>query len=166
MGSRPVPDAMSEGEQRDRRRTFGIGHIRRPFILRPRRDHPADGGDHAGRHRRIPLPADLPGVTGSRLPNHPGTNFFIRVPSPEVMTSSVTSPLEVQFGQMPSLNQMFSTSSAGASVITLAGSAWTSAWTSPSRSFRRRSTRPAICCLRICRRRRSMPRSIRPTHRS
>src|SRR6201995_4965748 len=39
--------------------------------------------------------------------------------SPEVMTSSVTSPLEVQFGEMPSLNQMFSTSSAGASVITL-----------------------------------------------
>jgi multidrug efflux pump len=39
--------------------------------------------------------------------------------SPEVMTSSVTSPLEVQFGQMPSLNQMFSTSSAGASSITL-----------------------------------------------
>src|SRR3984957_2823064 len=39
--------------------------------------------------------------------------------SAEVMTSSVTSPLEVQFGQMPSLNQMFSTSSAGASVITL-----------------------------------------------
>ena len=39
--------------------------------------------------------------------------------SPEVMTSSVTSPLEVQFGQMPSLNQMFSTSSSGASVITL-----------------------------------------------
>ncbi|OYV40108.1 MAG: multidrug transporter subunit MdtB [Rhodospirillales bacterium 20-64-7] len=39
--------------------------------------------------------------------------------SPEVMTSSVTSPLEVQFGQMSSLNQMFSTSSAGASLITL-----------------------------------------------
>ncbi len=39
--------------------------------------------------------------------------------SPDVMTSSVTSPLEVQFGQMPSLNEMTSTSSAGASVITL-----------------------------------------------
>src|SRR5271154_3525123 len=39
--------------------------------------------------------------------------------SPEVMTSSVTAPLERQFGQMPSLNQMSSTSSAGASVITL-----------------------------------------------
>src|SRR5579871_2578905 len=39
--------------------------------------------------------------------------------SPDVMTSSVTAPLEVQFGQMPSLVQMFSQSSAGASVITL-----------------------------------------------
>src|SRR4051812_21256937 len=39
--------------------------------------------------------------------------------SPDVMTSSVTAPLERQFGQMPSLNQMSSTSSAGASVITL-----------------------------------------------
>src|ERR1700740_3191663 len=39
--------------------------------------------------------------------------------SPDVMTSSVTAPLEVQFGQMPGLNQMSSTSSAGASVVTL-----------------------------------------------
>src|SRR6202012_4622385 len=39
--------------------------------------------------------------------------------SPEVMTSSVTAPLERQFGQMPSLAQMYSQSSAGASVITL-----------------------------------------------
>ena len=35
------------------------------------------------------------------------------------MTSAVTAPLERQFGQMPGLNQMSSTSSAGASVITL-----------------------------------------------
>jgi multidrug efflux pump len=39
--------------------------------------------------------------------------------SPEVMTSSVTAPLERQFGEMSSLNQMSSQSSAGASVITL-----------------------------------------------
>jgi multidrug efflux pump len=39
--------------------------------------------------------------------------------SPEVMTSSVTAPLERQFGQVPGLNQMTSTSSGGASVITL-----------------------------------------------
>src|SRR6204780_5515084 len=39
--------------------------------------------------------------------------------SPEVMTSSVTAPLERQLGQMPGLNQMTSASSGGASVITL-----------------------------------------------
>jgi multidrug efflux pump len=39
--------------------------------------------------------------------------------SPEVTTSSITAPLERQFGQMPGLKQMLSTSSAGASVITL-----------------------------------------------
>jgi multidrug efflux pump len=39
--------------------------------------------------------------------------------SPEVMTTSITAPLERQFGQMPGLNQMTSTSSAGASSITL-----------------------------------------------
>jgi multidrug efflux pump len=39
--------------------------------------------------------------------------------SPEVMTSSVTAPLERQLGQMPGLSQMTSASSAGASIITL-----------------------------------------------
>jgi multidrug efflux pump len=39
--------------------------------------------------------------------------------SPDVTTSSITAPLERQFGQMPGLKQMTSTSSAGSSVITL-----------------------------------------------
>src|SRR6201995_5017440 len=39
--------------------------------------------------------------------------------SPEVMSSSVTAPLERQFGQVPGLSQMTSTSSFGSSVITL-----------------------------------------------
>jgi multidrug efflux pump len=39
--------------------------------------------------------------------------------SPDVITSSITAPLERQFGQMPGLKQMSSTSSGGASVITL-----------------------------------------------
>ncbi len=39
--------------------------------------------------------------------------------SQEVMTSLVTSPLERQLGQLPGLNQMSSSSSGGASVITL-----------------------------------------------
>jgi multidrug efflux pump len=39
--------------------------------------------------------------------------------SPSVMASAVTAPLERQFGQVPGLNQMTSTSSDGSSVITL-----------------------------------------------
>ena len=39
--------------------------------------------------------------------------------SPEVMASSVTAPLERQFGQMANLSQMLSASSGGASLITL-----------------------------------------------
>ncbi len=39
--------------------------------------------------------------------------------SPEVVTSSITAPLERQFGQMPGLDEMSSVSSAGASVVTL-----------------------------------------------
>ena len=39
--------------------------------------------------------------------------------SPQVMTSAVSAPLERQFGQMPGLEQMASTSSGGASVLTL-----------------------------------------------
>ena len=39
--------------------------------------------------------------------------------SPDVAGSSITAPLERQFGQMPGLRQMTSTSSGGSSVITL-----------------------------------------------
>src|SRR6201996_7999513 len=39
--------------------------------------------------------------------------------SPEVMATAVTAPLERQFGQVPGLQQMTSTSSDGSSVITL-----------------------------------------------
>src|SRR5208282_4524584 len=39
--------------------------------------------------------------------------------SSDVMASSVTAPLERQFGQVPGLNQMTSSSSEGCSVVTL-----------------------------------------------
>src|SRR5437762_5779371 len=39
--------------------------------------------------------------------------------SPDVIASSVTSPLERQFGQIPGLNQMTSSSSGGSSIVTL-----------------------------------------------
>jgi len=65
-------------------------------------------------YRFLPLSAlpevDYPTIQVTTL--YPGA-------SPDVMTSSVTSPLEVQLGQMPGLAQMSSISSAGASVITL-----------------------------------------------
>ncbi|WP_026853059.1 MdtB/MuxB family multidrug efflux RND transporter permease subunit [Geothrix fermentans] len=39
--------------------------------------------------------------------------------SPEVMASAITAPLERQFGQLPGLNRMSSSSSGGSSIITL-----------------------------------------------
>jgi multidrug efflux pump len=44
---------------------------------------------------------------------------FLPGASPDVMASTVTGPLERNFGQMPGLDEMTSASSAGASVITL-----------------------------------------------
>src|ERR1700760_3150486 len=65
-------------------------------------------------YRQLPVSA-LPEVdypTIQVLTFYPGA-------SPDVMASSVTSPLERQFGQVPGLNQMTSNSSFGSSVITL-----------------------------------------------
>src|ERR1700761_384326 len=65
-------------------------------------------------YRYLPLSAlpevDYPTIQITTL--YPGA-------SPEVVTSSVTAPLEQKLGQMRGLNQMSSTSSAGASVVTL-----------------------------------------------
>ena len=65
-------------------------------------------------YRFLPLSAlpevDYPTIRVQTL--YPGAG-------PEVMASSITAPLERQFGQMPGLNQMTSTSSAGASTVTL-----------------------------------------------
>jgi multidrug efflux pump len=65
-------------------------------------------------YRQLPISA-LPEVdypTMQVVTLYPGA-------SPDVVTSTITAPLERQFGQMPGLNQMSSTSSGGASVITL-----------------------------------------------
>ncbi|GGH49549.1 resistance-nodulation-cell division (RND) efflux transporter [Comamonas phosphati] len=65
-------------------------------------------------YRLLPISAlpevDYPTIEVTTL--YPGA-------SPDVMTSNVTAPLERQFGQMPGLDQMSSTSSGGASVISL-----------------------------------------------
>jgi multidrug efflux pump len=65
-------------------------------------------------YRQLPVSA-LPQVdypTIQILTFYPGA-------SPDVMTSSVTAPMERQFGEIPGLNQMTSTSSYGGSLITL-----------------------------------------------
>src|SRR3546814_19285694 len=65
-------------------------------------------------YRLLPVSAlpqvDYPTIQVSTL--YPGA-------SPDVMTALVTSPLERQFGQMPGLTQMTSSSSGGSSMINL-----------------------------------------------
>ncbi len=65
-------------------------------------------------YRQLPVSA-LPEID---YPTIQVTTFYPGA-SPDVMASSVTAPLERQFGQVPGLKQMTSTSSAGSSVITL-----------------------------------------------
>ncbi len=89
----------------------------RPFILRPVATSLLMAGILlAGfvAYRQLPVSA-LPQVdypTIQVLTFYPGA-------SPEVMASSVTAPLERQFGQVPGLQQMTSTSSFGSSVVIL-----------------------------------------------
>src|ERR1700692_70136 len=89
----------------------------RPFILRPIATSLLMAAillAGAVAYRQLPVSA-LPQVdypTIQVLTFYPGA-------SPSVMASSVTTPLERQFGQVPGLNQMTSTSSFGASLITL-----------------------------------------------
>src|SRR6476660_7469419 len=64
--------------------------------------------------RQLPVSA-LPEVD---YPTIQVTTFYPGA-SPDVMASSVTAPLERQFGQVPGLQQMTSTSSGESSVITL-----------------------------------------------
>jgi multidrug efflux pump len=65
-------------------------------------------------YRQLPVSA-LPQVD---YPTIQVTTFYPGA-GPEVMASSVTAPMERQFGQVPGLSQMTSTSSYGVSVITL-----------------------------------------------
>jgi len=65
-------------------------------------------------YKQLPLSA-LPEVAYPTIQ----VQTFYPGASPEVVTSAITAPLEKQFGQMPGLDEMSSTSSGGASVITL-----------------------------------------------
>jgi multidrug efflux pump len=89
----------------------------RPFILRPVATALLMAGlllVGSVAYKQLPVSA-LPQV------DYPTIQVITFYPggSPDVMASSVTAPLERQFGQVPGLNQMTSTSSSGSSVITL-----------------------------------------------
>src|ERR1044071_1474392 len=89
----------------------------RPFILRPIATSLLMAGlllVGAVAYKQLPVSA-LPQVD---YPTIEVMTFFPGA-SPEVMTSAITAPLERQFGQLPGLNQMTSTSSGGSSLITL-----------------------------------------------
>jgi len=92
-------------------------NLSRPFIIRPVATTLAMialllSGLIA--YRWLPV-SSLPEVD---YPTIQSTTFYPGA-SPEIMAALVTSPLERQFGQMPGLKQMSSSSSAGASIITL-----------------------------------------------
>ncbi|PYS05820.1 MAG: acriflavine resistance protein B [Acidobacteria bacterium] len=92
-------------------------NISRPFILRPVATSLLMAGillAGAAAYQQLPVSA-LPQVD---YPTIQVVTFYPGA-SPEVMSSSVTAPLERQFGQVPGLKQMTSTSSFGCSVITL-----------------------------------------------
>jgi len=119
----------------------------RPPSSEPPRDDAEDGEEHAGGPGRgqvspshifiarpiatslLMIAIFLAGAVGfqflplSALPevDYPTIQVQTYYPgaSPDVMTSSVTAPLERQFGEMPGLARMTSVSSAGASIITL-----------------------------------------------
>jgi len=89
----------------------------RPFILRPVATTLLMVGIMlAGfvAYRQLPVSA-LPQVDYPTIQ----IQTFYPGASPDVMASSVTAPLERQFGQIPGLNQMTSTSSFGSSIVTL-----------------------------------------------
>ncbi len=91
--------------------------ISRPFILRPIATSLLMVGlllVGIVAYRQLPISA-LPQV------DYPTIQIVTFYPgaSPDVTASSITAPLERQFGQLPGLSQMTSSSSYGASVITL-----------------------------------------------
>src|SRR5207249_3709723 len=114
-------DCRGRGGRQTAGRTLGRREAQvspsRTFILRPVATSLLMVGillAGAVAYRQLPVSA-LPEVdypTIQVITFYPGA-------SPDVMASSVTAPLERQFGQVPGLQQMTSTSSDGGSVITL-----------------------------------------------
>ena len=135
----------------------------RPFILRPVATSLLMAGILlAGgvAYKQLPVSA-LPEVdypTIQVLTFYPGAG-------PEVMASSVTAPLERQFGQVPGLKQMTSTSSFGSSIIILQFGLELSIDVA-EQQVQAASMRPGRTCRVTSPPRRFTARATRPTPRS
>ena len=81
-------------------------------------DLAADGRHPAGRYRRLYAAARVSALPEVDYPTIQVLTFYPGA-SPDVMATTVTAPLERQFGQMQGLSQMTSTSSGGTSVVVL-----------------------------------------------
>ena len=89
---RAAPGSKAGWRRRRRHRRSAAAGPRPKWRCRPHEPVPpvhraaggdlaADGGDPAGRHRGLPLPAAV-GPAGGRLPDHPGARPSIRAPAP------------------------------------------------------------------------------------
>src|SRR6266704_1942374 len=113
----PTRSASAIARSLKKGRSHQIMNISQPFILRPVATSLLMAGvllAGAVAYQQLPVSA-LPQV------DYPTIQVVTFYPggSPEVMASSVTAPLERQFGQVPCVKRMTSTSSFGCSVITL-----------------------------------------------
>ncbi len=127
-------------------------------------DHAADDRHHAVRPAGVPIPAGRRPARG-RLPDHSGADLLSRrqprrddVVGDRAAGGAVRPDAEPQPDEFDQFGRRVGDHAA------VRPDAFRS--TSPNRKCRPRSTPPAICCRPICRRRRSTPRSIRPTRRS
>ena len=107
-----------------RHRTAATGELRRwrgrfrTFHPPSGRDHADDGGDAAGGPGRLSAAA-RGAAAADRLPDDHGQRLSLPGASPDTMASSVAQPLERQIAQIPGVSQMTSTSSLGATAITV-----------------------------------------------
>ena len=146
-GSKVAPQAPHAGGAEPRQYWIADMSISRPFILRPIATSLLMVGlllVGIVAYRQLPISA-LPQVD---YPTIQVVTFYPGA-SPDVMASSITAPLERQFGELPGLSQMTSSSP-----LALRSSPCSSIWkrtsTWPSRRCRPRSTPRRLICPTIC----------------
>ena len=141
------------------------GGISEPFIRRPVATTLLMIGLLLVGHHRLPRSCRSPRCRRSTT-RRSSSSTSLPGASAETMASAVTTPLERQFGQVPSLAQMTSRVELRQLADHAAVHARSRHRRRRSRTCRPRSTRRRTCCRARCRRRRPTRRATRPTSRS